>query len=611
MAELEQLEKSVEQGGELQPELMKLISTAAEEEVAAVAAKLKEVGAPALDAAAKTIEAINTIEAPDGLNIKPLLARARTVQAKARGFVLAADSSKEKAAAAARTRALTAAIEKAEADQASASEAVTALGKDLADLSGADLVKQAGAVEALVASARAAVVDADDTRVAPALRQRARGIEGGCKKLLLNLAKVRGDHERTRCHKAIADLRKSQVAQDEPLFAAVSKDGALAEEPLAAFLREKGLDYDAALLCEYLGPMTEEEFASVARETYSCVKSIAISDGPRIGASKILRSLELGEKLEFLDGPVKDEDTGISRIKARSVKDKKVGWVTLKGNQGTVYLSPAGLDLAPLDRKLGLRRQQQEQAKVKAVETARLVAFAIAECERAEADEGPKLAGDDLISAEAPAVAKRSREAVLKIMGGSLKPALAASSSAEDRATLQAIQGRLLSMVAQAKTLPERVTAREKALEGVRDAAIVTLRAVARDGKLKLAEVSAAALLVLLPGREEPEARAVIRHIGGESPDEFAKRLRPLYRCAAAVGLCDNVEISQSKILKSIKADELVEAIAEPQQDASAKVQRLRVRTLEGSLEGWASIKGNQGTTYLEPLSPDEVGAAP
>lgn len=212
--------------------------------------------------------------------------------------------------------------------------------------------------------------------------------------------------------------------------------------------------------------------------------------------------------------------------------------------------------------------------------------------------------------AEAPAVARRSREAVLKIMGASLKPALA-KSGATDKATLEEIQGRLLNLVAQAKTLPERVNAREKALEGVRDAAIVTLRAVARDGKLKLDEVSAASLLALLPGSTAAAARAVLLHVGGASPAEFAKRLRPLYRCAATVGLCDNAEIAQSKIVRTIKPDELVEAIAEPEEDSVAKVQRLRVRTLEGSHEGWASIKGNQGTTYLEPLSPNAVGEAP
>jgi len=69
-----------------------------------------------------------------------------------------------------------------------------------------------------------------------------------------------------------------------------------------------------------------------------CRGSIAITDAFDIGASKAIRKLEVGEEVEALEDPREDEKRKLRRIKLRAASDGKEGWVTMKGNQGTVYV---------------------------------------------------------------------------------------------------------------------------------------------------------------------------------------------------------------------------------------------------------------------------------
>merc|ERR1712176_1360338 len=67
-----------------------------------------------------------------------------------------------------------------------------------------------------------------------------------------------------------------------------------------------------------------------------------ITSGFNIKESKALRRLELGEVVEILDGPIKEETAGVMRFHAKAMKDDIDGWITLAGNQGTVFLEEGG-----------------------------------------------------------------------------------------------------------------------------------------------------------------------------------------------------------------------------------------------------------------------------
>lgn len=57
-----------------------------------------------------------------------------------------------------------------------------------------------------------------------------------------------------------------------------------------------------------------------------------------VSASKTVRKVEVGEVFEALDSAKEDEKRKLSRVKVRTWKDDKEGWVTLTGNSGTCYV---------------------------------------------------------------------------------------------------------------------------------------------------------------------------------------------------------------------------------------------------------------------------------
>lgn len=73
---------------------------------------------------------------------------------------------------------------------------------------------------------------------------------------------------------------------------------------------------------------------------YRSVMQTVIDDSLTIASAKPLRRIEEGEELDVLEGPVKDSEAGLLRIKARAKKDGCSGWITVRGNQGTALLSP-------------------------------------------------------------------------------------------------------------------------------------------------------------------------------------------------------------------------------------------------------------------------------
>jgi hypothetical protein len=77
-----------------------------------------------------------------------------------------------------------------------------------------------------------------------------------------------------------------------------------------------------------------------ASSCYKCVSAVAITDTQDVNTCKVLRKLAEGEAFTMVEGPVKDEKSGIERVKGK-MKDGSEGWVTIKGNAGTVYAEPS------------------------------------------------------------------------------------------------------------------------------------------------------------------------------------------------------------------------------------------------------------------------------
>lgn len=70
---------------------------------------------------------------------------------------------------------------------------------------------------------------------------------------------------------------------------------------------------------------------------YSCITSVAMTDEMDIKNCNVMRKLTEGELFTVIEGPVNDKDAGITRVKGKAMKDEVEGWITIKGNAGTVY----------------------------------------------------------------------------------------------------------------------------------------------------------------------------------------------------------------------------------------------------------------------------------
>merc|ERR1711904_595177 len=70
---------------------------------------------------------------------------------------------------------------------------------------------------------------------------------------------------------------------------------------------------------------------------FICQSAIALTDVADIAQCKTIRKLQVNEQILRLEGPSKNESSGVERIKAKALKDDAVGWVTTRGNQGTTF----------------------------------------------------------------------------------------------------------------------------------------------------------------------------------------------------------------------------------------------------------------------------------
>merc|ERR1719379_549701 len=75
------------------------------------------------------------------------------------------------------------------------------------------------------------------------------------------------------------------------------------------------------------------------------------------------------------------------------------------------------------------------------------------------------------------------------------------------------------------------------------------------------------------------------------------------YTCVAKVAMLGNFSMADKIVMvRELTVGEEVAVLEGPTVDGKAQLERVKVKASDGS-EGWVSVKGNQGTIYLEPVS--------
>eukprot|EP00929_Paragymnodinium_shiwhaense_P077106 TRINITY_DN3968_c0_g1_i1.p1 TRINITY_DN3968_c0_g1~~TRINITY_DN3968_c0_g1_i1.p1 ORF type:complete len:2055 (-),score=796.97 TRINITY_DN3968_c0_g1_i1:227-6391(-) len=115
-------------------------------------------------------------------------------------------------------------------------------------------------------------------------------------------------------------------------------------------------DEHAKLVCRSigLGGISRRCFLDFVQHFVAVAKEIAITDVRDMSVAKSLRKLEKEELLEVLEGPLKDGDKGLERVRCRCLVDHLEGWVTVQGNQGTSFLRDVAKPLCCVKKSVPL-----------------------------------------------------------------------------------------------------------------------------------------------------------------------------------------------------------------------------------------------------------------
>ena len=155
--------------------------------------------------------------------------------------------------------------------------------------------------------------------------------------------------KRTEAVTAMRGFMTTEGKTSEQLFQHIGSGSDITSEKFAEFL--KGLsgltlekDQDERLfqhIVEEAESIPKEMFLDLIRLYYKCVKATVLTEHIMI-KSKTIRRLEMSEVLEVIEGPTKEEDVNVQRVKVQAVNDAAMGWATIAGNQGMLFLEPGG-----------------------------------------------------------------------------------------------------------------------------------------------------------------------------------------------------------------------------------------------------------------------------
>merc|ERR1712008_482950 len=88
------------------------------------------------------------------------------------------------------------------------------------------------------------------------------------------------------------------------------------------------------------GEVAATDFLERLRSKYVCASVVSMTDSMAVKGGKTIRKLEIGEVVDGIEEAARDEGVGLMRMRCKAEKDEKEGFVTVAGNQGTVYLQP-------------------------------------------------------------------------------------------------------------------------------------------------------------------------------------------------------------------------------------------------------------------------------
>jgi len=171
--------------------------------------------------------------------------------------------------------------------------------------------------------------------------------------------------------------KASEEAKEEGKEDAKKAEGA--KQPPA---KEETVELSPEDLKRLFGHLCDEGASTISRDTFAqfvrlymrVIREAILTSEMAPSSSKVLRKLAAQEVVEVLQGPFREEATGIVRIEARAFKDGERGWVSVLGNKGARFLKEGGhafkvLKETILTDEFSLEASKEETRKLKQTTT--------------------------------------------------------------------------------------------------------------------------------------------------------------------------------------------------------------------------------------------------
>lgn len=319
------------------------------------------------------------------------------------------------------------------------------------------------------------------------------------------------------------------------------------------------------------GGVSRRSFFDMVERYYKCVKDIAITTGFDIKSSSTLRKLEVDEFVEVLEGPQSDTTLGVMRIRARALSDGKAGWVTATGNHGTPFLQemprPCLYAAAPVSLQDGFVGEDSSEVRaVKANEVLELL-------------EGPR---------------KEVVGTAMRAKGKALSDGVVGWFTVKSKHGIDHVQpGKSTYTCMSSIALTDSIDIKNcKVVRKLsKGEGLTVLEGPVEDEKTSVPRIRAKAAL------DGAEGWVTVR---GNAGSVYAEETgRQMVVCRAMTMHADFA--SDSKTVRSLADEEVLEILEGPEEEASEAPVRARVRALHDGKVGWVTVQDRN----LLPWSPN------
>jgi len=454
------------------------------------------------------------------------------------------------------------------------------------------------------------------------------------------------------------------------------------------------------------GEVSEDEFLDHFRTRYLVNAVVSMTDGMAVKGGKTVRKLEVNEIVEELEEPKKEPGLNLMRVKARTEKDGKEGYITVSGTS-TTFLVPydpitamekkveqamqelveaggktqkyvdtkvdelksvhkgplaetktALLAMGPRIRKV---QHERKSLKTKIAESRKKQQEAM-ENEKKRRQEALDRAGADKILEEVNSVVGEAEEKVEKAVEAA--QALVSSRGAEADNPLQAMDNAEKDLLGVSEAVDKALAKIKEHMDGVKNATKgpfsearttlvkVKVKVGSLDSKCKKQIVALNSARKQVTSDAEVALKDALRqHVVSKAmnPDELFKQLsnngqavsaeslrsfiqaipdsglkpsqfdlgierlaagltkltlldmlQEFQRCVKDIAITTAYELKESKTIRKLLVGELVEVLEARKEDGATSLSRVRCRALQDHKEGWATLRGNQGTAFME-----------